>query len=319
MRLAISFFLTSIFAFNVDISDDTDINSLFSLFKNGNKDLDVTKSLIGGAVLGVLALVAAYKTYNGLVKLGRTELGKKLKDYLVEKNLLTFNNGKVKAGNALTSAGNKLKAAGNKLQAFGNKILDGTKKLFTTNLAQQKLSNLATAAGNKIKQIGVGIQQGLNQLQKKGILGVLKDLMGRIFSMAVTAGKAVAGIPVVGPLLAAAAIGTAVAGGMILYNKFKSSPGDDVMSEGGYGKRTLFGPEGAIRLNDRDTVIAGTDLFGKRKSPASSTPSNDNSALVAEMQAIKNVLQAILSKEGGVFIDGNKVGSTLALASYKTQ
>jgi hypothetical protein len=45
----------------------------------------------------------------------------------------------------------------------------------------------------------------------------------------------------------------------------------------------------------------------------------DNSALVAEMQAIKNVLQAILSKEGGVFIDGTKVGSTLALASYKTQ
>jgi hypothetical protein len=105
----------------------------------------------------------------------------------------------------------------------------------------------------------------------------------------------------------------------MLYNKFKSQPGDDVMSEGGYGKRTLFGPEGAIRLNDKDTVIAGTDLFGKRKSSASTTSSNDNSALVAEMQAIKNVLQAILSKEGGVFIDGNKVGSTLALASYKTQ
>jgi hypothetical protein len=43
--------------------------------------------------------------------------------------------------------------------------------------------------------------------------------------------------------------------------------GDDVMSPGessnGYGKRTLFGPEGAIQLNDKDTVIAGTDLFKK--------------------------------------------------------
>jgi hypothetical protein len=37
------------------------------------------------------------------------------------------------------------------------------------------------------------------------------------------------------------------------------------------------------------------------------------------MQAIKSILQSILSKEGGVFIDGNKVGSTLALTSYKTQ
>jgi len=30
---------------------------------------------------------------------------------------------------------------------------------------------------------------------------------------------------------------------------------------GGYGSRTLFGPEGAIQLNNKDTVIAGTNLF----------------------------------------------------------
>ena len=57
--------------------------------------------------------------------------------------------------------------------------------------------------------------------------------------------------------------------------------------------------------------------FGKKKSNRSE--GSDNSALVSEMQAIKSILQSILSKEGGVFIDGNKVGSTLALASYKTQ
>ena len=38
------------------------------------------------------------------------------------------------------------------------------------------------------------------------------------------------------------------------------SPGD---GSSGYGKRTLFGPEGAIQLNNKDTVIAGTDLFKK--------------------------------------------------------
>ena len=31
----------------------------------------------------------------------------------------------------------------------------------------------------------------------------------------------------------------------------------------GYGSRTLFGPEGAIALNNKDTVIAGTNLFSK--------------------------------------------------------
>jgi len=206
----------------------------------------------------------------------------------------------------------------NKLQKFGNLILDKTRLLLNKNVVTQKLSNLVTKAGNAIKAAGKKIQQGINALQKKGILGLLKDLMGRIFSMAVTAGKAVAGIPIVGPVLAVAAIAAAIGGGMALYNKFKSQPGDDVMSEGGYGKRTLFGPEGAIRLNDKDTVVAGTDLFGKSKT-SKNTANTDNSALVAEMQAIKSILQQILTKEGAVMIDGNKVGSTLALASYKTQ
>jgi hypothetical protein len=50
-------------------------------------------------------------------------------------------------------------------------------------------------------------------------------------------------------------------------NLLEMVQGDDVLSPGqntsGYGKRTLFGPEGAISLNDKDTVIAGTDLFQK--------------------------------------------------------
>lgn len=63
-------------------------------------------------------------------------------------------------------------------------------------------------------------------------------------------------IPFVGAALAAAAI----AGG-IAYLYSQSKDANDMVSSPGYGKRTLFGPEGAIRLNDKDTVIAGTDLF----------------------------------------------------------
>jgi hypothetical protein len=36
----------------------------------------------------------------------------------------------------------------------------------------------------------------------------------------------------------------------------------------GYGSRTLFGPEGAIQLNNKDTVIAGTDLFDSKSEKA---------------------------------------------------
>jgi hypothetical protein len=60
--------------------------------------------------------------------------------------------------------------------------------------------------------------------------------------------------------------GVAVAGMISLANS-SSKKGNDIMSPGdgstGYGKRTLFGPEGAIQLNNKDTVIAGTNLFSK--------------------------------------------------------
>jgi len=40
------------------------------------------------------------------------------------------------------------------------------------------------------------------------------------------------------------------------------STGDDLVSMPGYGDRVLSGPEGSISLNNKDTVVAGTDLFG---------------------------------------------------------
>ena len=62
--------------------------------------------------------------------------------------------------------------------------------------------------------------------------------------------------------------------GMVSLATSSSKKGNDIMSPGdsggGYGKRTLFGPEGAIQLNDKDTVIAGTNLFDKADDMVSS-------------------------------------------------
>jgi hypothetical protein len=79
--------------------------------------------------------------------------------------------------------------------------------------------------------------------------------------------------------------------------------GDDVLSHGtgggGYGSRTLFGPEGAIQLNNKDTVIAGTNLFNKaddmvsapkgalsvsNKTSPAPPPPDSNALLIAEMK-----------------------------------
>jgi hypothetical protein len=95
--------------------------------------------------------------------------------------------------------------------------------------------------------------------------------------------------------------------------------GNDIISPG-YGKRTLFGPEGSIQLNDKDTVIAGTNLEGNKSKESS--PSITNSIniepLITELREVKIILSSILNKEGMVYIDGNLVGKTLALSQYRT-
>ena len=99
-----------------------------------------------------------------------------------------------------------------------------------------------------------------NALKAKSALLEKRNAITSLASMAFEGAKSVAKVPFVGPLLAAAALaGLFVAGKALL--------GNDVMSPGGsgsgYGNRTLMGPEGAIALNNKDTVIAGTNLFPK--------------------------------------------------------
>jgi hypothetical protein len=87
----------------------------------------------------------------------------------------------------------------------------------------------------------------------------------------------------------------------------EAKKGNDIMSPGtggsGYGSRTLFGPEGAIALNNKDTVIAGTNLFDSKpgkaddmmsapkgalqvsnKTTSAPPPPDTNSLLISEMR-----------------------------------
>ena len=111
----------------------------------------------------------------------------------------------------------------------------------------------------KQKDLAITTLQGAKEMILNGIKN--KNLLSTIAEAAMTAFKSVASIPIVGPILGAAAAAAAVGLG---YSLMK---GNDIMSPGseggGYGSRTLFGPEGAIQLNNKDTVIAGTNLFDK--------------------------------------------------------
>ena len=130
-------------------------------------------------------------------------------------------------------------------------------------------------------------------------------------------------IPIIGAALAVAAIGGGIA---YLYSQSSkaTTKGNDIMSPGqgssGYGKRTLFGPEGAIQLNNKDTVIAGTDLGGKKKTKS---PTKDSGGSVnvdlTQTNALLQQLINVIQTGGIVELDGQKVGTALKLGSFQTQ
>jgi hypothetical protein len=152
-------------------------------------------------------------------------------------------------------------------------------------------------------------------LQKAGmvVLNTLKTIGSAItkreaiFSIANAAmdamSAAVSGIgaflgPLAIPIGIAAAAGVAALG----YNLLK---GDDIMSEGGYGKRTLLAPEGAIRLNDNDTVIAGTDLGGGgRKGETIMMPQIDLTPMIAAINEVKIAINNLSKQPAVAVIEG---------------
>jgi len=163
------------------------------------------------------------------------------------------------------------------------------------------------------KAIQIGYETTLNTIKKVGSIITKGELIANIGKAAMGAISSLSSIPIIGWALGLAAAGTVAALG------YKFLKGNDVVSPG-YGKRTLMAPEGAIALNDKDTVIAGTNLGGKNQSANTpSSPSINLSPLVERMAAVENLLGQILSKEGTVYLDGNKVGTAMAMGTYKTQ
>jgi hypothetical protein len=113
--------------------------------------------------------------------------------------------------------------------------------------------------------------------------------------------------PGVGPILAAAAIGAGLA------TLAAVSMDDGVIGPsggGGYGSRVLYGPEGAISFNNKDTIVAGTDLFkaddmiSAPKGAVQVASGNNSSREIAEL---RNAIMALANRPVNVAIDGKRV------------
>ena len=221
----------------------------------------------------------------------------------------------------------------NQKAGLNNKNLITENASIVNSVKKNALEKIA-AAQKKMQavqdRIILGIQSGINAVKERGILLSLRDValaglskakqlggfMVDIGRFALTAARSIASIPIIGPVLAVGAAAAAVAGGVALYNRFK---GDDIVSPG-YGKRTLLAPEGAIDLNDKDTIIAGTDLGGKgNTSSGGGGGSMDISPLINRMAAVEGVLQQILAKETNIYLDSTKVGTGFAMNTSKVQ
>lgn len=238
----------------------------------------------------VLGIVAAFKTMKlltvGMSKLN-TFIGKQ------QAAILAFKNKQNAAAATQESIQSRilgklgLQAAS---EAYQNNLKAGGNILTATRAAMEEtiLGKLIMQGVNIVKNLGKMIlqtaQAGYRFIAESGIvsaiasqgLGMIKNLaIGALelaqrvaISIAAMATAAASTLGVgIAPILAALAAGAAV-----IY----AMTADDMMSPGqgtpGYGQRTLLGPEGAIALNNKDTVIAGTNLFDSDSSPKEQSP-----------------------------------------------
>jgi hypothetical protein len=189
------------------------------------------------------------------------------------------------------------------------------------NLALLPITAAFKVIGNIIGAIDKTLS-GLGPILK-GIIGLMsilaiKSIRTAIANIYTSIYSGLVGLGPIGILVGAGLVTASLAG---MYQAFNKA--DDIISPGsGYGKRTLLAPEGAIALNDKDTVIAGTKLYGSNnnveRQPEKSLQNeetfnilNDIKNLIGNMnkQPISNTIE----------LDSQKVASITNLRTFKIQ
>ena len=197
-------------------------------------------------------------------------------------------------------------------QGIAGLISGNLEGLSTTQIV---LGSIAAAVMGivSVYKIYSAIQTGLNAKKRLAMALEKQDkamsLGSAIIAITKGAWSSLGIMPVVGAGLAVAAIAGAVGS---LY----AMTADDLMSAPpGYGQRTLLGPEGAIQLNNKDTVIAGTNLFGNdvKSEPNKPTQMGGAGAIKVQstgggdMAAVISAINSLANRPINVSIDGKKV------------
>lgn len=209
---------------------------------------------------------------------------------------------------------NKLKQQENKTNGQINK---SEKALSRTMKGREKIASTIV----KTKK-AEGKQISVNSKKEKG------NMFKSIASASPKIVGSLSAIPVAGPALGAAAVLAMVAAAQGYLGGGETA--DDLLSpasnKGGYGDRVLLSPEGTFSFNNRDTILAGTDLTPVNdfsSAPAGTVSGDVKSAiekqkeLIAEVKRTNQLLGQILGKEGKVTMDGNKVGTSVGMSTSR--
>lgn len=76
---------------------------------------------------------------------------------------------------------------------------------------------------------------------------------------------------------------------------------------GGFGDRVLFGPEGAISFNNKDTIVAGTNLFKANDMVSAPAGAINVGGDNKDMNELKGAIMALATRPVDVAINGTKV------------
>ena len=182
------------------------------------------------------------------------------------------------------------------------------------------LSRMAEFASRNVELLiaGVAVYKTMATAQKLSI--ALKALEGKketsllgkaVARLGIDAAKSAAAVPVIGAVLALAAGAAAFAFGRSLIGKGEAEAKDDVMFPGqgnsGYGNRMISAPEGTFALNNKDTIIAGTNL----------DQGGNTTTTTVDMTETNTLLRQILSKQGTVSLDAEKMGTAISMNTYE--
>ena len=296
----------------------------------------VSKSMTLLKVLGGIA--AAYQTIRIL---GDATYRTQIKQDILEKlslgnseksvGLIIKENAQKLYGNIMMREGLGVKIKENVQLALGN-IYEKTSTLFKQTgliVGAQRLAisiqeSLIKAKDFVVEQASLGLTLAKNAatLIYNGILSIgnaikKSGLLASIAEMAMSAFASLSKIPFIGPILGIAGAAAAAGLGYMYYNK-----ADDMVSPGansaGYGSRTLMGPEGAIALNNKDTVIAGTNLFPKGDDVVSKPAGAVN--MVQDNSRMEKLLERAVNRPDPVIkMNGERLGTAVGKYAYSAQ